>query len=82
MGQEVVLWVKKRCLGVFWAECEVADLKQRGTAAMDHRSKIRLLVLPTDDPGDAPDYITEYCPCTVAVALIFHWRGHFPLAIQ
>ena len=56
MGQKVVFWVKKRCFGVFWTECEVADLKQRQrTTAMDHRNKIQSLVLPTDDPGDAPD---------------------------
>ena len=29
MGQKVVFWVEKRCLGVFWTECEVADPKQR-----------------------------------------------------
>ena len=66
MGQKVVLWVKKRCLGVFWTECEVAGLKQRQrTTTMDHRNKIQSLVLPTDhdDHGDAPDCITEYGPC-------------------
>jgi hypothetical protein len=63
MGQKVVFWVKKRCLGVFWADCEVADLKQRQrTTAMDHKNKIQSLVLLTDDPGDAPDCITEYGP--------------------
>ena len=29
MGQKVVFWVKKRCFGVFWTKCEVADLKHR-----------------------------------------------------
>ena len=56
MGQKVVFWVKKWCFWVFWTECEVADLKQRqGITTMDHRNKIQSLVLPTDDPGDAPD---------------------------
>ena len=56
MGQKVVFWVKKRCFGVFWTGCEVADLKQRqGITPMDHRNKMQSLVLPTDGPGDAPD---------------------------
>ena len=55
-GSKMVFWVKKRRLGVFWTECEVADLKQRQRiAAMDHRNKIQSLVLPADGPGDAPD---------------------------
>ena len=70
MGQKVVFWVKKRCFGVFWTGCEVADLKQRQKlTAMDHRNKIQSLVLPTDDPGDAPDCITEYCPVPVNMAV-------------
>ena len=43
-----LLWVKRGyfgkngALGVFWADCEVGDLKQRQrTAAMDHRTKIQ-----------------------------------------
>ena len=73
MGQKVVFWVKKRCFGVFWTECEVADLKQRQrTTAMDHRNKIQSLVLPTDDPGDAPDCITEYGPCTCEYGRMCH----------
>ena len=56
---------KKRCFVMFWTGCEVADLKQRQeTTSMHHRNKIQSLVLPTDDPGDAPDCITEYGPCT------------------
>ena len=61
MGKKVVFWVKKRCFGVSWTGCEVADLKQRQgiifITTMDHRNKIRSLVLPTGDPGDAPDCI-------------------------
>ena len=73
MGQKVVFWVKKRCFGVFWTECEVADLKQRQKlTAMDHRNKIQSLVLPTDDPGDAPDCITEYGPCTCEYGRMCH----------
>ena len=35
-------------LGVFWTECEGADLNQRqGIATMDHRNKIQSLALPT-----------------------------------
>ena len=65
-----VFWVKKRCFGVFWTGCEVADLKQRqGITTMDHRNKIQSLVLPTDDPGDAPDCITEYGPLPVNMAI-------------
>ena len=57
------VWVKKRYFRVFWTRCEVADLKQRKeTTAMDHRNKIQSLVLPTYDPGDTPDCITEYGP--------------------
>ena len=64
---------QKRCFGVFWTECEVADLKQRQrTTAMDHRNKIQSLVLPTDDPGDAPDCITEYGPCTCEYGQMCH----------
>ena len=77
MGQNVVkTWYfgsKKRCLGVFWTECEEADLKKRQrTTAMDHRNKIQSLVLPTYDPGDAPDCITEYGPCTCEYGHICH----------
>ena len=75
---------QKRCFGVFWTECEVADLKQRQrTTAMDHRNKIQSLVLPTDDPGDAPNCITEYglLPVNMAIyalnQLIFQNMG-FP----
>ena len=65
MGQKVVFWVRKRCFWVFWTGCEVADLKERHkTTSMDHRNKIHSLVLPTDDPGDAPDCITENGPYT------------------
>ena len=70
MGQKGVFCVKKRCFGVFWTECEVADLKQRQKiTALDHRNKIQSLVLPTDDPGDAPDCITEYGPCSGKYAI-------------
>ena len=31
MDQEVVVSPKKRCFGVFWTRCEVADLKQLKT---------------------------------------------------
>ena len=56
---------QNRCLGVFWTECGVADLKQRQRiTSMDRRNKIQSLALPTDDPGDAPDCITECGPCT------------------
>ena len=73
MGQKVVFWVKKRCFGVFWTRCEVADLKQRqGTIAMDHRNKIQSLVSPTDGPGDAPDCITEYGPCICEYGRMCH----------
>ena len=35
---EYFFMVKKRCFGVFWTECEGADLKQRkGITTMDHR---------------------------------------------
>ena len=61
VGQKVVFWVEKRCFGVFWSECELANLKQRRRAtAMDHRNKIQSLLLPTDDPRDAPDCMCEY----------------------
>ena len=72
MGQKVVFWSKqtafcqnKRRFGVFWTKFEVADLKQRQRAtAMDRRNKIQSVVLPTDDPGNAPDCIPEYGLCT------------------
>ena len=35
-----ILGQKKRCLGVFWTECEVADLKQRQkTTAMATKTR-------------------------------------------
>ena len=69
-GQKVVFWVKKT---VFRTECEVADLKERQrTTAMDYRHKIQSLVLPTDDPGDAPDCITEYGHCTCEYGRMCH----------
>ena len=50
---------------MFWTGCEVADLNQgQKTIKMNHRNKIQSLVSPTDDPGDAPDCITESGPCT------------------
>ena len=61
---------QKRCFGVFWTECEVADLKHRqGITTMDHRNTIQSLVLPTDDPGDALDYMCEYGPVPVNMAV-------------
>ena len=73
MGQKGVFCVTKRCFGVFWTECEVADLKQRQkTTAMDHRNKIQSLVLPTDDPGDPPDCMCEYGPCTCEYGRMCH----------
>ena len=67
----MVFWDKKRCFGVFWTRCEVADLKQRQKpTAMDHRNKIQSH--PTDDPGDAPDCITEYDPCTCQYGRMCH----------
>ena len=51
MSPKVVFWVKKTVFGGVLDECEVADLKQRQrTTAMDHRSKIQSLILPTNDP--------------------------------
>ena len=38
---------------------------------MDHKNKIQSLVLHTDDPGDAPDCITEHCPCTCEYGHIY-----------
>ena len=71
--KKVLFWVKKWCFGVFWTECEVADLKQRQRiTTMDHRSKIQSLVLPTYDPGDAPDCMCEYGPCTCEYGHICH----------
>ena len=73
MGQGEVLWVKKRCCWVSWTRCEVADLKQRQEiTTMDHRNKIQSLVLPIYDPGDAPDCITEYGPCTCECGRMCH----------
>ena len=64
--QKVVSRVQKRCFWVCCTGCEVADLKQRQkTFKMNHRNKIQSLVLPTDDPRDAPDCITEYGPVPV-----------------
>ena len=55
---------------MFWTWCEVADLKQRQkTTSIDHRNKIRSLVLPTDDPEDAPDCMCEYDPLPVDMAI-------------
>ena len=56
--------VKKWCLGVSWTGCEVADLKQRQEiSTRNNRNKIQSSVLPTYDPGDAPDCMCEYGPC-------------------
>ena len=73
MGQKVAFWVKKRCFGVFWTKSEGADLKQRQRITpMDHRNNIQSLVLPTDDPGDAPDCITEHGLCTCEYGRMCH----------
>ena len=70
MGQKGVFWIKKRCFRVFCTECEGADLKKRKKITiMDHRNKIRSLILPTDDPGDAQDYMCEYGPLAVNMAI-------------
>ena len=39
---------------------------------MDRRNKIQSLVLPTYDPGDAPDCITEYGPCACEYGRMCH----------
>ena len=44
---------------------------------MNYRHKIRWLVSPTDDPGDAPDCITEYGPCTCEYGHICHKAASF-----
>ena len=36
---------------------------------MNHRNKIQSLVSPTDDPGDAPDCMSESGPCTWNMAI-------------
>ena len=55
---------------MFWTGCEVADLNQgQKTIKMNHRNKIQSLVSPTDDPGDAPDCITESGPCIWNMAI-------------
>ena len=73
IGQKVGFWVKKWCFRVFWTECEVAGLKQRQrTTTMDDRNKIQSLVLPTDDPGDTPDCMCEYSPCTCECGHMCH----------
>ena len=62
---------KEGCFGC-WIKREVADLKQRKEiTTMDQKNKIQLLVVPTltDDPGDAPDCITEYGPLPVSMAI-------------
>ena len=78
MSPKVVFWVKKRCSGVFWTGCEVADLKQRQKIfEMNRRNKIQSLVSPTDNPGDAPDCITEYGSCTCEYGHICHKSANF-----
>ena len=58
---------------VFWTRCDVSDIKQtQKSTAMDYRNKIQSLVLPTDAPGDAPDCITEYGPCTCEYGRMCH----------
>ena len=58
---------------MFWTGCEVEDLNQRQkTIKMNHRNKIQLLVSPTDDPGDAPDCMCEYGPCTCEYGRMCH----------
>ena len=55
---------------MFWTGCEVADLNQgQKTIKTNHKNKIQSLVSPTDDPGDAPDCITEYGPLPVNMAI-------------
>ena len=39
---------------------------------MDHRTKIQSLVLPTYDPEDAPDCITEYGHCICEYGRMCH----------
>ena len=70
MGWKVVFWVKKWCFGVFWTKCEVAERKQgQEITTMDPIHKILSLILPTDDPGEAPHCITEYGPYTMNMAI-------------
>ena len=58
---------------MFSTGCEVADLNQgQKTIKMNHRNKIQSLVSPTDDPGDAPDCITESGPCTCEYGRMCH----------
>ena len=39
---------------------------------MDHGNKIQSLVVPTDDPGDAPDCMCEYGPYTCEYGRMCH----------
>ena len=61
-----------------WTGCEVADLNQgQKTIKMNHRNKIQSLVSPTDDPGDAPDCITESGPLYLEYGHICHKSANF-----
>ena len=63
---------------MFWTGCEVADLNQgQKTIKMNHRNKIQSLVSPTDDPGDAPDCITESGPLYLEYGHICHKSANF-----
>ena len=44
---------------------------------MDHRNKIRSLVLPTYDPGDAPDCMCESGPLYLEYGHICHKLANF-----
>ena len=73
MGKKSGVLGQKRCFGVYWTRCAVTDLKQRQKiTTMDHRNKIQSLILPTYDPGDAPDCMTEYGLCTCEYGHICH----------
>ena len=63
---------------MFWTGCEVADLNQgQKTIKMNHRNKIQSLVSPTDDPGYAPDCITESGPLYLEYGHICHKSANF-----
>ena len=63
---------------MFWTGCEVADLNQgQKTIKMNHRNKIRSLLSPTDDPGDARDCMCESGPLYLESGHICHKSANF-----
>ena len=69
-GQKVVFWVKKRCFGVSWTKCEVADLKHRqGITTIDHMTRSNRVYYPHMALETPPTALLNVAPVPVIMAV-------------